>query len=82
MEFGTNLSNHQFLDFLSADSPEGLKEQLDQIKLPYQVLSIYAQGVKHVAWLNLSRPIRKNYVTEESVQSKKKKRGKQSALKG
>ena len=56
---GENLSSYQNLEFFSGKSPEELKKQLEQIRLPYQILSIYAVGGAHVAWVNLTRPVKK-----------------------
>ncbi len=64
---GDNLSSYPNIEFLTADSPEGLKRQLDQITLPYRIVSIYSQGVKHVAWLSLTAPIKKVTKQKEEI---------------
>jgi len=63
---GENLSPYKNLDFFTAQSPEELKAQLGQIRLPYKIISIYSVGGAHVAWVNLTRPVKK---------IKKKKKG-------
>ena len=57
MELGENLSSYPNLDFLIGSSPEELKKQLDQIRLPFKILALYAQGGNHVAWVSLSRQL-------------------------
>jgi hypothetical protein len=32
-------------------SPEELKEQLTAIRVPFKLLAIYAQGARHIAWV-------------------------------
>lgn len=54
-----SLNNHKNLEFFVGDSPEELKAQLMQIGHPYTIRAIYAQGVKHVAWVDLSRRVNK-----------------------
>ena len=56
---GTNLSNYPHLEVLQARSAADLKAQLIQIRLPYKILSIYAVGSMHFAWVSLTRKIRK-----------------------
>jgi hypothetical protein len=56
---GDNLSNYANLDFLTGSSPEELKAQLAQIRLPHKIVSIYGAGTTHVAWVVTSQPIKK-----------------------
>jgi hypothetical protein len=53
-----NLSNHRNLDFLVGIDAADLKRQLDSIKLPFKILSIYGQGNRHYAWVILTAPIK------------------------
>lgn len=52
MDLGANLSPYRGLTFLVGNSPEQLLEQLSSIKIQYKILSIYAQGANHVAWID------------------------------
>lgn len=54
---GDNLSGHKNIEYLTGMSEEELKTQLLQIQLPYKIISMYAVGQKHVAWLDLTQPI-------------------------
>lgn len=56
---GDNLTSYPNLDFLEANGPVQLKEQLDQIRLPYKIIAIYAAGSRHYAWVTLTKPITK-----------------------
>jgi len=56
---GDNLTSHPHLDVLSARSPDALKALLDQIRLPYKVISVYGLGGRHFAWVSLTAPIKK-----------------------
>lgn len=56
-DLGDNLSSYRNIEFLSASSPEELKSQLGQIKLPYKLIAIYAQGGAHIAWIVPTQPI-------------------------
>lgn len=59
---GTNLSNHPNLEFLEADGPTQLLEQIRQIRLPFKIISIYSNGRRHYAWVDLTQPIKKKKV--------------------
>lgn len=54
---GTNLSSHPHLEFFQARTAEALKAQLDQVRLPYKLIAIYAVGNAHFAWVSLTRKI-------------------------
>jgi hypothetical protein len=54
-----NLSGYAGLDYFESKDLQGLKDQLSQIKLPYEIVAMYYADKKHVAWLNLSRPVKK-----------------------
>jgi len=56
---GTNLSSYPHLDVFKARSAEELKVTLDSIRLPYKIVSIYAQGNIHYAWVSLTRKVNK-----------------------
>ena len=56
---GPNLSNHPYLDYLESETAQGLKDKLDQIKMPFLIISIYHANKKHVAWVSLTRKIKK-----------------------
>jgi hypothetical protein len=51
MSLGENLSGYKTLEFLTGKTPDELKEQLLSIKLPYKIVSIYAVGSSHIAWI-------------------------------
>ncbi len=58
MEFLENsLSENAKIQHLTASSPEELTEQLRQIKLPFRIVTIYAQGGAHIAWIIPTMPI-------------------------
>lgn len=54
-----DLSGIKFLDFFVGNSPEELKAQIDQIRLPAKIISIYAIGSRHIAWVQSSTKIKK-----------------------
>lgn len=58
-DLGDNLSGYRNLDFLTGSSPEDLRSQLTQIKLPFKVVAMYSQGSNHVAWIVPTQPIKK-----------------------
>jgi hypothetical protein len=62
-----DLSNYRNLDFLVGIDAADLKRQFDNIRLPYKIISIYAQGTRHYAWVLLSAPIRKKKVELKSI---------------
>ena len=69
MEFlGDSLSENKNIEHLSGSSPEDLKTQLRQIKLPYRIVSIYSQGGAHIAWIIPTLPIKK--VSKNTVKEK------------
>jgi len=70
MSLGDNLSHHKNLQVLSASTATELEGLLRSITLPFSLLSIYAQGTRHFAWIVPSRPIK-------VVRKKKKKVTKQ-----
>lgn len=51
MEIGDSLNPYQGLEFFVGSSPEELKDQLTAIRVPFKLLAIYAQGTRHVAWV-------------------------------
>jgi len=56
---GDNLTSYPNLDFIEGKSPQELKDLLTQIRLPHKIISIYAMGTRHIAWITISRPIKK-----------------------
>jgi hypothetical protein len=64
---GDNLTSYPNLEFFTGSSPEDLEKQFKQIRLPFQIVAIYAQGGNHVAWLSLAKPIRKKKVKKDSL---------------
>ena len=56
---GDNLTTYPNLECLVSGSSEELLNQLNQIKLPYNIISIYGLNGKHYAWLSLTQKIRK-----------------------
>lgn len=55
-----NLNSYRNIEFLQADSAEDLKSQLLQITLPIALITIYAAGSKHYAWIKTDAKINKN----------------------
>lgn len=51
-DIGANFSPYQGLEFISAASPEELHATLKGIRIQFRILSIYAQGAKHIAWID------------------------------
>jgi hypothetical protein len=45
---------------LESDSAEGLREQIIAIRLPTRILTIYAMGETHFAWIQTTAKIKKN----------------------
>lgn len=48
---GDNLSAHKNIEFLYGNSPEELRDQLAAIQLPFKLITIYALGGRHYAWI-------------------------------
>lgn len=60
MEFlSESLSENSRIEFLTGNSPTELQEQLKQIKLPFRIVTIYALGGSHVAWIIPTLPLKK-----------------------
>lgn len=60
MDFVTgNLSTFKNLEFFTGKNPQEIKDQLEQIKIPFNIISMYAQGTSHIVWIRLSKPITK-----------------------
>ena len=57
--FFDDLSNHPHIEFIEAQTPNALKEALLKIKFPFKIITIYPKNLTHVAWLSLSKPIKK-----------------------
>lgn len=68
--YGDSLSSHRNIEFFSAQSPEELKAQFEQIRLPYKIIAIYGSGGAHVAWVSLTRPIKKTKVVTKKIRKK------------
>jgi len=58
MAFGDNLSTFKNVQVLSSQTAQGLQDILQQIQLPFAILSLYAQGNRHYAWINPSKPVK------------------------
>ncbi|MEM5807976.1 MAG: hypothetical protein QW818_02485 [Candidatus Aenigmatarchaeota archaeon] len=58
MEVGLNLSNYQNLTVVKAATPEELKDLLDQLHLPFKIISIIVHQGQVVAFIVPSRPVR------------------------
>jgi hypothetical protein len=56
-DFGDSFSRYGEITFLLADSPEEMQRMLRELRIAYEIVSMYAQGTKHVAWINAARPI-------------------------
>jgi hypothetical protein len=54
---GDSLSRFGNINFLIGDSPEDLQRMLREIRIPFQIVSMYAQGTKHLAWINSDIPV-------------------------
>lgn len=52
--FETLNSTGESLNYLVGDSPEDLLEQIKQIRSSVHIVSIYAIGSKHYAWIQTS----------------------------
>jgi hypothetical protein len=60
MEFlGESLSENSKIEFLTGNSPAELQAQLKSIKLPFRIVTIYAMGGAHIAWIIPTLPIKK-----------------------
>ena len=47
----------QGLTFIIGESAEDVLKQVSAIRLPVKIISIYAQGSKHYAWIQTSAKI-------------------------
>jgi len=47
------------LEFLEALSAEELKKQIQSITLPTKIISIYAIGSRHIAWIQTTAKVQK-----------------------
>lgn len=56
-EFGDIMSRFGNITFLAGDSPEELQRMLRELRISFDIVAIYAQGSKHVAWINPSREV-------------------------
>jgi len=65
-----NMSSFPVLDFFEAMSAELLKEQLLQINMPAKIVAIYKDGNKHVAWVSLTRPVKKRILKNTDNEDK------------
>ena len=55
-----NLNNiSQNLTFLEGQSAQELLDQIKQIRLPIQIISMYAVGSRHFAWIVTTAKINK-----------------------
>lgn len=52
-------SNSDLLNFLVGNSPEELLNQIKQIRLPTDILAIYAVGSRHICWFRTTAKIKK-----------------------
>lgn len=48
----SNFNPYQNITFLQGDSPAELEAILKSLKTQFQIISIYAVGSKHVAWIS------------------------------
>lgn len=51
MDFGLGLNNSANLDFITAPSPEELRDQIRTLRTSHKLFTIYAAGNVHIAWL-------------------------------
>ena len=56
---GDNLTSYPNLEVLSALGAQKLKEQLLQIRLPYNIIAMYAVGDMHFCWITTNHPVTK-----------------------
>jgi hypothetical protein len=63
---GDSLNRYGNITFLLGDSPDQLQAMIQEIKVPIEIVSIYAQGNRHVAWINCSRKITKRQKGENN----------------
>lgn len=54
-----NISDTQYVDYIAAQSADELLSQLRKIRLPVQVISIYANGGTHFAWIKTQAKLKK-----------------------
>lgn len=57
-QLGDNISSHKNIQVLSASTAVELSKILGSIQLPISIVSIYAQGSRHYAWIVPSRPVK------------------------
>ena len=62
---GDNLSSYLNLEYFTGASPEEIKLQLEQIRMPYKIIAMYSQGTNHVAWVSHTNKISKKKVTKK-----------------
>lgn len=58
MTLGDNLSNYGYLETLSAQKAEGLRDMLNQIKLPFKIVSIWSDGKRHYCLISTTRKLK------------------------
>lgn len=56
-DFGDSFSRFGNVTFLTGDSPEDLQRMLRELRIPFEIIAVYAQGNKHVAWINPIREV-------------------------
>lgn len=63
-----SLNTYENLNYLESASAEELKNMIQSIKLPSKIISIYALGSRHYAWVQTNSKI----VKENKKSSKEK----------
>lgn len=51
--------NKYTLDFLIGDSAEDLRNQIASIPLRVKIITIYAYGTRHIAWIQTEAKLKK-----------------------
>lgn len=60
-----NLSGLKNIDFLIGITPQELLDQINTIRLPCRIISIYAVGSRHIAWVQCTSKLKK--VKKETI---------------
>lgn len=67
-ELGANFNKYVHLQILERESAEELQLILASIKTGYQLVAIYWQGGKHIAWINpVKKIVFKEVLTKEKI---------------
>lgn len=65
MEFGADLSGQNTMH-ITAKNPDDLERIFGELRLPYRVITIYPQGKRLIAWLNVSTALKKKILRKKT----------------